>query len=150
MIVVDEYLAARVVSGDWPDGLPDKDDIALTAARHWRLLQRIHKPAGGQLSGIIESFTPGELDALRFPHPEVLHVLDPRPLLDEAAKINARYNAGGLLISESLAAGLLHGRQLWFGPARNVGPRLASAADDLGITIHVVDDVDDDPEATGR
>ena len=80
----------------------------------------------------------------------MLHVIDPRPLLDDAAEVNARYNAGGLLISESLAAGLLHGRQLWFGPARNVGPRLASVADDLGITIHVVDDVDDDPEATGR
>jgi hypothetical protein len=128
-----------VVSGDWPDGLPDDDDIALTAARHWRLLQRIHKPAGGQLTGIIDGLSQGELDALRFPHPEVLHIIDPRPLLDDAAEINARYNAGGLLISESLAAGLLHHRRLWFGTTRNVGPRLASAAEDLGITIHVLE-----------
>ncbi|MGK2957597.1 MAG: hypothetical protein ACSLFB_04180 [Acidimicrobiales bacterium] len=139
MIVVDEYLAARVVAGDWPDGLPDDDDIALTAARHWRLLQRIHKPSGGQLTGTIERLIQGELHALRFPHPEVLHVIDPRPLLDDAAEINARYNAGGLLISESLAAGLLHHRQLWFGSARNVGLRLASVAEDLAITIHVLD-----------
>jgi hypothetical protein len=31
MIVVDEYLASRVVSGDWPLGLPDDQDVALTA-----------------------------------------------------------------------------------------------------------------------
>ena len=36
MIVVDEYRAVRVVAGDWPVGLPDDDDIALTASRYWR------------------------------------------------------------------------------------------------------------------
>ena len=137
MIVVDEYLAARVVLGSWPDGLPD-DDVALTALRHWRLLQRIHKPAGGQLSSILSAFSDGALNAMRFPHPEVLQVLDPRLLLDDAAAINARYNAGGLLISESLGAALLHRRELWFGSERNVGARLAATADALEIAIHVL------------
>jgi hypothetical protein len=41
------------------------------------------------------------------------------------------------LVGETLAAGLVHGRQLWFGTARNVGRRLAEIADDLGITVHV-------------
>ena len=139
MIVVDEYLATEVVSGNWPDGLPDDDDIALTASRHWRLLQRVHKPAGGQLSRILSEFTDGELLSIRFPHPEVLHILDPRPLLDDAAAINARHNAGGWLISETLAAGLLHRHELWFGRERNVGPRLATAAEGLGIDIHILD-----------
>lgn len=73
---------------------------------------------------------------LRNPHPEVLQILDPRPLLDEAAQIGARYATGGLLICETLAAGLVHGCQLWFGTARNVGRRLAEIADDLNIAIH--------------
>ena len=53
MIVVDEYLAVRVMGGWWPDGLPDDDDLALPASRHWRLLQRVHSPSGGQLSQIL-------------------------------------------------------------------------------------------------
>jgi hypothetical protein len=39
----------------------------------------------------------------------VLQVLDPRPLLDKAASIAARYGGTGLLIAESLAAGLAYG-----------------------------------------
>ncbi len=46
--MVDEYLAARVVGGDWPTGLPD-DELGLTAARHWRLLQALHGSRGGQI-----------------------------------------------------------------------------------------------------
>ncbi len=45
MIVVDEYLAVRVVGGAWPDGLPDEEDLRLSASRHWRLLQRCTPPA---------------------------------------------------------------------------------------------------------
>jgi hypothetical protein len=32
VIVVDEYLAVRVVSGDWPEALPDTEDLAITAS----------------------------------------------------------------------------------------------------------------------
>jgi hypothetical protein len=67
----------------------------------------------------------------------VLEILDPRPLLDEAAAIAARYGGTGLLVAESLAAGLTHGRQLWFGTERNVGHVLSRAADELGIAVHV-------------
>lgn len=45
--------------------------------------------------------------------------------------------SAGLLVGETLAAGLVHGRRLWFGTARNVGTLLAEIADDLGISIHV-------------
>ena len=41
--MIDDYLAVRVIGGDWPDGLPD-DELALPATRHWRLLQRVHTP----------------------------------------------------------------------------------------------------------
>jgi hypothetical protein len=137
MIVVDEYLAMRVVSArSWPHGLPGTEYLALPSSRHWRLLQRIHVPSDGQLSQRLAAATPAARDALRFPHPEVLQVLDPRPLLDEAARLGARFG-GGWLICETLAAGLHHGHALWFGTQRNVGRGLRAAADELGITIHI-------------
>ena len=136
MIVIDEYLAVAVVLGDLPAGLPD-DELVLTASRHWRLLQRIHAPSGGQLSQMLSKLSPGGIDALRYPHPEVLSILDPRPLLDNAASIAANYG-GGLLIAETLAAGLKNGRSLWFGTERNVGAVLAAAANDLDIALQVV------------
>jgi hypothetical protein len=57
--------------------------------------------------------------------------------LDEAAKITAQYG-GGWLIGETLAAGQMFGHTLWFGRQVNVGPVTATAAEALGITIHVV------------
>lgn len=127
MLVIDEDLAVRVFGGGWPTGMPD-DELGLPASRHWRLLQRIHNPGGGQLSQLLAALPGGDLTVLRFPHPEVLQVLDPRPLLDPAASIAARYGAGGLLIAETIAAGLVHGRQLWFGLERNVGRSLTAIA----------------------
>jgi hypothetical protein len=136
VIVVDEYLAVRVLGGDWPDALPD-DEIALPATRHWRLLQRVHAPGTGQLSRLLSALPGGDIGVVRWPHPEVLQVIDSRPLLDEAAAIAARYG-GGLLIAETLAAGLNHGHQLWFGNSANVGRVTNRAAEELGIVIRVV------------
>jgi hypothetical protein len=136
VIVVDEYLAVRVLGGAWPDELPD-DELAMPASRHWRLLQRVHGASTGQLSRLLAALPGGDLGVVRWPHPEVLQVLDPRPLLDEAAAIAARYGGTGLLVAESLAAGLAYGRQLWFGTERNVGLLLARAAGELGIDLHI-------------
>lgn len=136
MIVVDEYLAIRSLLGDLPDEVPD-EPLALTASAHWRLLQRVHAPSGGQLSQALSKLSPGGRDVIRRPAPALLEVLDPRPLLDEAAQIAARYGNTGLLIAEMATAGLTHGRQLWFGNPRNIGVRLGEIADDLGIAIHV-------------
>ena len=138
MIVVDEYLAVQVVGGRWPRDLPDTEDLVLPASRHWRLLQRLHAPGGGQLSELLATLSPAGRDGIRFPHPEVLTVADTRALLDEAAQIAARYGGTGWLVAETLAAGLTWGRALWFGTERNVGRLLATAAADLGIAVHVV------------
>lgn len=137
--MIDEYLAVDVSLGDWPAGLPDDETLLLPASRHFRLLQRIHQPSGGQLTASLARLPDADRQALRNPHPEVLQILDPRPLLDEAAGIGGRYATGGLLVCETLAAGLLHGRQLWFGTARNIGQRLAEIAHDLDITIHTAE-----------
>jgi hypothetical protein len=75
VVVIDEYLAVRVLGGGWPEGLPD-DELVLPASRHWRLLQRVHAPGGGQLSQLLAALPGGDLDVVRHPHPEVL---GPRP-----------------------------------------------------------------------
>jgi hypothetical protein len=136
VIVVDEYLAIRSLLGDVPLDLPD-EPLAITASAQWRILQRIHAPAGGQLSQALSALSPAGRAVFRQPSPAVLEVLDPRPLLDEAAQIAARYGNTGLLIAETAAAGLAHGHQLWFGNPRNVGIRLREIAEDLGVAIHV-------------
>jgi class 3 adenylate cyclase len=137
VLVIDEYLAIEVLVGDWPPALPDDEPFALPASRHFRLLQRIHQPSGGQLSSALERLSPAGRLAVRNPHPEVFQVLDPRPLLDDAARIGARYATGGLLIVETLAAGLSYGKTLWFGKEANIGRRLAEIARDLGIAVQL-------------
>lgn len=127
----------RVLRAQWPTGLPD-DDLALTASRHWRLLQALHGARGGQLSQLFAGAPADVVSAVRWPHPEVLQVLDPRPLLDEAAVLAAHFGGTGLLTAETMAAGLAHGRQLWFGTGANVGRLLERAAGELGIELQVL------------
>jgi hypothetical protein len=137
VIVVDEYLAVRVVGGRWPEGLPDDEVLVLPASRHWRLLLRIRAPGQGQLSRALGEPIQAGRDGIRHPHPELLLIADPRPLLDEAARVAARYG-GAWLVAETLAMGLHHGRALWFSAERNAGRILHSAADELGIVMNIV------------
>lgn len=137
MIVVDEYLAIRSILGELPAEIPD-DFLGVPVSAHWRLLQRLHSPGTGQLSQLLGRLPESDRDIVAAPHPHVLEILDPRPYLDEAARIAARFGRTGWLIAETLTAGLHHGRQLWFGSERNVGARLAEIADDLGLEIHIV------------
>jgi hypothetical protein len=139
VIVIDECLAVRVIAGVWPNGLRDDDDVVITASRWWRLLQRIHDPGTGQLSSVLAALSADDLQVPRRPHPEVLDVMDSRPRLDDAAAINARYHSAGLLVAEALSAGLVYGRQLWFGWQRNVGVRLAEVAAEIDIATSVLD-----------
>lgn len=59
------------------------------------------------------------------------------PLLDEAAAIGAAYGSGGLLVGETLAAGLSTVGGSGSALRATSGKRLAEFADDLGIEIHV-------------
>lgn len=136
MLVINEFLAIRVLRGDAPPDLPD-DDLLLPTSRHWRLLPALQGGRRGRLSRLLGPLPEAEREALRYPHPEVLQILDPRPLFDEAAALAARFNGTGWLIAETLAAGRRHGRVLWFGEADNVGGFLRMAADELGMEIHL-------------
>ena len=53
MLVIDEYLAVRVLVGARPAELDEDEPLALPAYRHYRLLQRIHAPGDGQLSVLL-------------------------------------------------------------------------------------------------
>ncbi|MEO7572828.1 MAG: hypothetical protein ABIX10_10355 [Acidimicrobiales bacterium] len=100
-------LLARMTTGDLVDEFQDAldadraadpllgghepdDALALPASRHWRLLQRIHALSGGQLTQLFAGLPGGDLGAVQHPHPDVLQILHPRPLLDEAAAMSAR------------------------------------------------------------
>ncbi len=135
MIVIDEYLAFRVLLAQWPERLPG-DELALPTSRHWRLLQALHGGRGGQLSQIPQLPEPDRA-AVRNPHPEVLQILDPRPLLDDGAPIAARYGGTGWLIAETLASGVAYGSQLWFGAEHNIGRLVARAAPELGVAVQI-------------
>lgn len=135
MIIVDEYIAVRVVLGMWPEGMPD-DDVTLPTMGHWRVLQALHNPRGGQLTRILAPLSEPDRAALRWPHPEVLQVLDSRPLLDSAARLAARYG-GGWRSAEVLAAGVSNHAELWFGTGANIGPAITAGAEGLGLSVHV-------------
>ena len=136
MMIIDEYLAVRVVLGRSPAEMPD-DELGLPTMGHWRLLQALHHPRGGQLTNVLAELSESDRDALRWPHPEMLRVLDSRPLLDEAARLAAQFG-GSLRRAEILAAGRANNQAaLWFGRSNNVGPAVASGAAELGLGIHV-------------
>lgn len=134
MIVIDEYLAVRVLFARWPQGLPD-GDVALPATRHWRLLKALLSPRAGQLPPFVDQLSPAGRDSIRQPDSDIVQVLDSRPLFDTAASIAVRYGTG-LLVAETLAAGLVYG-SLWFGAEENVGRLLRRAASELGIPVRL-------------
>lgn len=136
MIIIDEYLSMRVVNGRWPEEMPD-GELGLPMMAHWRLIQAMHQPRGGQLTQALAELSDSARSSLRRPHPEVLQVLDPRPLLDDAGRLVALYG-GSLRNGEILAAGIANHADLWFGRADNVGPAITSGATELGLAVHVV------------
>lgn len=136
MIVVDEYMALRALGGARPAALPE-EDLLLPTSRHWRILQALHSGRGGVLSRILGQLSEPGRAVVRFPHPEALQVLDPRALLDEAARLAARFGNTGWPVAETLAAGRRYG-SLWFGEERNVGRLLERAAGELSIELHVL------------
>lgn len=42
-----------MLRGNWPDGLPDDDQLGLPATHHYPLLPRVQQPGTGRLSRIL-------------------------------------------------------------------------------------------------
>ena len=99
----------------------------------------MHAPGEGRLSRLLAGLPGDDLGVVRWPHPEVLAVLDTRPLFDEAARITARFG-GGWIIGETLAAGLAHGRRLYYGSGANIGRPERDASTHLGVNLITLTD----------
>lgn len=66
-------LAVWSVLGVLPPEVPD-ELLALPLSARWRLLQRLHTPAGGQLSQALARLPAADREVLRAPDPSVLEV----------------------------------------------------------------------------
>ena len=137
MRIVDEYVALRVLAGDWPDEIP-QDVLGLTYARHWRLLSALAVPTVGRISRGLAALSGDDRERLRRPHPDLLEVLDPRATSLLAADLLETIGPTSMLIAETLAAAIRFQSELYFGDPQNaVGP-MRKHARTLGVGIVIV------------
>ena len=137
MRVVDEYVALRVLFGDWPAEMPH-DVLGLTYARHWRLLSTMANPTGGRISRALAALGSQDRELIRRPHPDLLEVLDPRATSLLAADLLETIGPTSILIAETLAAAIRFQSDLYFGDPQNaVGP-IREHAGVFGLNIIVV------------
>jgi hypothetical protein len=99
--------------GLWPTST--ERSLVLPASRQWRLLQALHGGRGVQLSRLFAGASPAVISAIRWSHPVVLTVLDPRPLRGAAAILATRFGGTGLIVAETLAAGPAMAASCGFG-----------------------------------
>ncbi len=137
MRVVDEYVALRVLAGDWPAEIPH-DVLGLTYARHWRLLSAMAKPRVGRISRGLAALSGEDRERLRRPHPDLIEVLDPRATSLLAADLLETTGPTSMLIAETLAAAIRLQSEIYVGDPQNaVGP-MRKHARTLGVEIVIV------------
>jgi hypothetical protein len=135
--IVDEYVALRVLVGDWPAEIP-ADLLGLTYTRHWRLLSALAVPAGGRISRRLAALDGDDRDVIRRPHPDLLEVLDPRATSLLAADLLKTVGPTSMLIAETLAAAIHFESDLYFGDPQNAAGSIGEHAQVLGLNIVVV------------
>jgi hypothetical protein len=148
MILVDEYLAIRVISESAPDVIAE-DAIALTYGRAYRLSRALLDVGPGRLqlrgrfTRLVEGLTPEGQELLTEwladPDPAVLSIVDPRPLIGTAAAVQNTY-AVSLLQAETLAAGAFHEWSIRFGDPDSATAVMHRAAQELGLDLSVLGD----------
>lgn len=137
MRVVDEYVALRVLAGDWPAEIPH-DVLGLTYTRHWRLLSALAIPTFGRISRGLAALSGDDRERLRRPHPDLLQVLDPRDTSLLAADLLETIGPTSMLIAETLAAAIRFQSKVYVGDPQNaVGP-MRKHARTLGVDIVIV------------
>ena len=146
MILVDEFLAIQVVSGQPPEMLGE-GPVALTYGRAYRLTRALTESGPGRLR-VRGRFTRlvdvlGQRDRqvlhewLARPDPAVLSVVDPRPLIRTAAALQNTY-ALSLLQAETLAAAADHEWPVRFGDPDSATAAVHRAALELRLDLAVV------------
>ena len=155
MIICDDYLALRVIVAGRPASIPTNEHLAMTPSTWWRLLRPAHtildtRSQGtapeitGVFSRIFAASSNPQIEAIIDPNPQIIEILDSRPLLSLAASLGTNNTtptrrSGSLNGLESLAAAVHHNGALWYGRERNVEPFIANRAPQLGIDINIID-----------
>ena len=145
MILVDEYLAIRVISGAAPNAMP-AGAVALTYSRAYRLTRALLDPGPGRLRGrgrftrLIDALPEHDqrvlYEWLAEPNPNVLTIVDPRQLIRVAGALQNTY-AVSLLQAETLAAAATHGWPIRFGDPDSTTAHVGRAAQELGLDLAV-------------
>lgn len=126
MIICDEYLALAALRKS-PPVQTSQERIAITPAAWARALRSRHnidnpqQVVGGQLSHIIRRLSPADRAQLSRPDPRLLAILDPRPFLDNTARLSAVYRLS-YMAAEMAAASIYHQAPLLFAVEGNVPP----------------------------
>jgi hypothetical protein len=136
MRIVDEYMALRVLRGDWPPEVPEAL-LGLTYTRHWRLLSAMSAPTDGRISQQLAGLSPEGREAVRRPHPDLIEVLDPRVTSLLAADLLETTGPTSMLIVETLAAAVHYRSAIYFGDERNAAGQMAEHAQRLGVEITI-------------
>ena len=145
MILVDEYLAIRIISGNPPEGLGSAI-AGLTYSRAYRLTRALSASGPGRLrvrgrfTRLVDGL--GELDQrvlhewLGNPNPAVLEIIDPRAFIRTTAALQNTY-ALSLLQAETLAASADQEWPIRFGDPDSASVAVHRAARELGLDLAV-------------
>ncbi len=146
MILVDEFLAIRVIAGNSPEPLGG-EPAALTYGRAYRLTRALLGSGPGRLqvpgrfTRLVDALGEGDQRAinewLADPDPAVLTVIDPRAYISGAAALQNTY-AVSLLQAETLAVGAEHDWPIYFGDPDSGPEPVQRAARDLGLDLRVI------------
>ncbi len=96
----------------------------------------LHVGRGFEQPTCVDGLVPRVVGALET---DVHQVLDPRPLLDDAAIVARHFGGTGLPIAETITTELSDGSALSFGSERNVGTRLAEVTEALQTRLHILE-----------
>lgn len=146
MLLVDEYVALPSLAGRSPVAVQGQA-IAITYGRAYRLSRALLDPGPGRLqvrgrfTRLADALSPADQHALRErlaePDPEVLTIVDPRPLIRATGAIQNTY-ALSMLQAETLAAALTHDWAIRFADAASAPDAVRQAADELGLDLQVL------------
>lgn len=147
MILVDEYAALPALV-DRPPATLGGESLALTYSRAYRLTRGLLDPGPGRLdvrgrfTRLAEELTTTDrqllYEALADPDPEVLTIVDPRPLIRTAAAIQNTYPLS-LLQAETLAAAVTHDWAIRFADRGSSSAAVRQAADELSLDLAVIE-----------
>ncbi|MGH9042139.1 MAG: hypothetical protein ACRDZ3_18120 [Acidimicrobiia bacterium] len=146
MVLVDEFLAIRVISGSRPAGL-GVGPVRLTYGRTYRLTRALSTSGAGRLqvrgrfTRLVEAL--GDADRrvldewLANPDPSVLSIIDPRAFIRMAAALQNTY-AISLLQAETLAAAAGQEAPIRFGDPDSAPAPVQRAVRELGLDLAIL------------